>query len=95
PTSPTNLEPRCRVEHRIKTFTDTTVEPDGAGGLWLTLPSGRRYHRPAEPMLDHPGLITGPRDTDHDTTAGDPDPPATTTTTTPAPDTTELDIPPF
>ena len=88
PTSPTNLEPRCRTEHRIKTLTDTTVEPDGHGGLWITLPSGRRYHRPAEPVLDHPGLITTPGATDLDATASDPDPP-----TRSQPE--DLDIPPF
>jgi len=86
PTSPDNLDARCRTEHRIKTLTDATVETDGHGGLWITLPSGRRYHRPAEPLLDHPGLITspGPADPTVDTTASDPDPPAT-----------ELDPPPF
>ncbi|MDQ1614574.1 MAG: hypothetical protein QOJ60_513, partial [Actinomycetota bacterium] len=52
PTAAHNLDPDCRPHHEIKTFTDTTVEPDGAGGLWITLPSGRRYHRPAEPVLD-------------------------------------------
>ncbi|MDQ1614288.1 MAG: hypothetical protein QOJ60_227 [Actinomycetota bacterium] len=52
PTSAHNLDPDCRVDHEIKTFTDTTVEPDGHGGLWITLPSGRRYHRPAEPVLE-------------------------------------------
>ena len=44
PTSPANFDPACRSWHRIKTFTDTTVEADGAGGLWITLveqpPSG-------------------------------------------------------
>ena len=58
-------------------MTDATVETDGHGGLWITLPSGRRYHRPAEPLLDHPGLLTGPGPADPtvDTTASDPDPP--------------------
>jgi len=83
PTSPANLDARCRTEHRIKTLTDSTVEPDGAGGLWITLPSGRRYHRPAEPMLDHPGLTTDTGTPPLDATAGDPDPPI------------ESDVPPF
>ena len=61
------------------------MEADGTGGLWITLPSGRRYHRPAEPMLDHPGLIAPAGAADRDPTDGDPDPPATD----------ELEIPPF
>jgi hypothetical protein len=52
PTAAHNLDPDCRVDHEIKTFTDTTVTDDGNGGLWITLPSGRTYHRPAEPVLD-------------------------------------------
>lgn len=70
PTAPDNLDARCRTEHRIKTFTDLRVEPDGEGGLVYTLPSGRRYHRPADPVLEHPGLVAGgPRTT---SPAGDP-----------------------
>ncbi len=80
PTSPDNLEPRCRTDHRVKTLTDTQVEADEHGGVWITLPSGRRYYRPAEPVLDHPASSsrhpTGPDVPD------DPDPPS-------------LDFPPF
>ena len=54
------MDPACRSWHRVKTLTDVIVEPDGHGGLWITLPSGRRYHRPAEPILDHPGLVDQP-----------------------------------
>ena len=57
PTAVDNFDPACRPWHRIKTLTDTSVEVDEHGGLWITLPSGRRYHRPAEPVLDHPGLV--------------------------------------
>lgn len=57
PTSPPNLGPFCRPFHQVKTFTDTLVEPDRDGGLRITLPSGRSYHRPAEPILDHPWLV--------------------------------------
>ncbi|MGH8893912.1 MAG: HNH endonuclease signature motif containing protein, partial [Actinomycetes bacterium] len=83
PTRPDNLCALCRTHHRIKTLTDTRVESDGTGGLWITLPSGRRYHRPAEPLLDHPGLIArpAPRAEPPD----DPDPPTDD----------ELDEPPF
>jgi len=97
PTSPTNLDPGCRPWHRVKTFTDTTVQPDGQGGLWITLPSGRRYHRPAEPMLDHPSLMTAPSTEEVDATAGDPDPPVTDQldTTEAGLDDTELVTPPF
>lgn len=60
PTSAANLDAACRSWHMVKTFTDTTVEPDGSGGLHITLPSGRRYHRPAEVFLEHPGLVPRP-----------------------------------
>jgi hypothetical protein len=50
PTSAGNLTPRCRAHHQVKTHTDTVVISDGDGGSWLTLPSGRSYHRPAEPV---------------------------------------------
>ena len=53
PTSAGNLDPKCRQHHQVKTHTDTTVVSDGNGGLHLTLPSGRSYHRPAEPALAH------------------------------------------
>lgn len=52
PTAATNLDPACRGWHRVKTVTDTTVLADGAGGLWITLPSGRRYSRFATRLLD-------------------------------------------
>ena len=55
PTSPDNLEPRCRTDHRVKTLTDTQVEADEYGGVWITLPSGRRYYRPAEQVLERRG----------------------------------------
>ena len=51
PTSAGNLDPRCRSHHQVKTHTDTVITSDGDGGLHLTLPSGRSYHRPAEPVL--------------------------------------------
>ncbi len=54
PTAPANLDARCRSHHTVKTHTDTAVVPDGAGGLRITLPSGRGYHRPAEHVLDGP-----------------------------------------
>lgn len=57
PTCPGNLCALCRSHHRVKTLTDTTYEPDGRGGHWWTMPSGRRYYRPPDPVLDHPGLI--------------------------------------
>ncbi|MGH8892854.1 MAG: hypothetical protein ACRDWY_06040 [Actinomycetes bacterium] len=60
------------------------MESDGAGGLWITLPSGRRYHRPAEPLLDHPGLVPPPAGQHGEQPPDDPDPP-----------TDELDEPPF
>jgi hypothetical protein len=50
PTSAENLVPGCRPWHKVKTHTDTLVEPDGQGGLRITLPSGRTYHRPADPV---------------------------------------------
>jgi hypothetical protein len=57
------------------------VEPDSNGGLWITLPSGRRYHRPAEPVLETFDADTPDRDTpdgdtptaDQTAPAGDPD----------------------
>ena len=52
PTSAGNLDPRCRPHHQVKTHTDTTVIRDRDGGLHLTLPSGRSYHRPVEPVQD-------------------------------------------
>ncbi|MBA2769408.1 MAG: DUF222 domain-containing protein [Sporichthyaceae bacterium] len=52
PTSAANLDASCRPWHRVKTHTDTAVKSDGAGGLVITLPSGRRYSRPADPVLD-------------------------------------------
>jgi hypothetical protein len=72
-TEPANLDPACRSWHRIKTLTDTRVAPDGAGGLLITLPSGRTYRRPAEPVLDHPGLA--PRGDPVRRFGSDPDPP--------------------
>ncbi len=58
PTSAGNLEPRCRSHHQVKTHTDTAVVTDGHGGTHLTLPSGRTYHRPADPVQDD--LLSGP-----------------------------------
>ena len=52
PTSAGNLDPECRAHHNVKTHTDTTVIRDADGGLTFTLPSGRSYHRPAEPVQD-------------------------------------------
>lgn len=52
PTSPANLYAACRAFHEIKTLTDTAVTDDGEGGLHVTYPSGRRYHRPADPVLE-------------------------------------------
>jgi hypothetical protein len=52
PTSAGNLAPRCRSHHQVKTHTDTSLTSDGHGGTHLTLPSGRRYHRPADPVQD-------------------------------------------
>ena len=52
PTSAGNLDPECRAHHNVKTHTDTTVLRDPDGGLTFTLPSGRSYHRPAEPVQD-------------------------------------------
>ena len=57
PTSAANLDASCRPWHRVKTHTDTSVNSDGAGGLVITLPSGRRYSRPADPVLDHRCLV--------------------------------------
>ena len=57
PTSAANLDARCRSHHTVKTHTDTHVDADdtdGAGGLRITLPSGRSYHLPADPVLDRP-----------------------------------------
>lgn len=51
PTSAGNLDARCRSHHQVKTHTDTEVVSDGTGGLHLTLPSGRSYHRPGDPVL--------------------------------------------
>jgi hypothetical protein len=79
-----NLDPACRGWHRAKTLTDVTVEPDGQGGLWITLPSGRCYHRPAEPILDHAGLFEQPPPAVDP--PDDPDPPAPFAS---------LDVPPF
>jgi hypothetical protein len=78
PTAAPNLDPACRGWHRVKTVTDTIVTSDGAGGLSISLPSGRRYHRPATPLLE-----SGSRATDGDAVvsrlddhpASDPDPP--------------------
>jgi hypothetical protein len=72
-TEPGNLDPACRSWHRVKTKTDTQVASDGAGGLVITLPSGRSYRRPAEPVLDHPGLVVAART--HHECWSDPDPP--------------------
>lgn len=63
-TCPANLGPLCRAHHQVKTHTRTTIDPDGNGGLWITLPSGRTYHQPAEPALDHPWLVNNNGD-DH------------------------------
>ncbi len=52
PTSAGNLDAACRSHHTVKTHTDTTVESDGHGGLRFTLPSGRTYRRPADPVQD-------------------------------------------
>jgi hypothetical protein len=69
-TEPANLDSLCRSHHRLKTLTGTTVRTGGAGGLSVTLPSGRRYDRPPGPVLDHPALVGGgPAPPD------DPDPP--------------------
>ena len=54
PTCPANLACLCRTHHRIKTLTDTTYRPDGNGGFTWTMPSGRTWHQPPEPMLDPP-----------------------------------------
>jgi hypothetical protein len=54
PTWAGNLDPKCRSHHQVKTHTDTVIVSDGAGGLHVTLPSGRRYHHPAEPPLGEP-----------------------------------------
>jgi hypothetical protein len=84
-TEPGNLDPACRSWHRVKTLTDTRVVADGAGGLVITLPSGRTYRRPAEPVLDHPGLVPA-RDTAR-SRESDPDPPDS--------DDPDDDVPPF
>ena len=86
PTSPANLHPLCRAEHRLKTLTDTTITSDGHGGLVWTMPSGRRYDRPAQPLLDHPALVGAATPARPDA-PDDPDPPD--------PPTTEPDEPPF
>jgi hypothetical protein len=52
PTTAHNLDAACRPYHEVKTFTDTKVVDDGAGGLYITPPSGRTYHRPADPVLE-------------------------------------------
>jgi hypothetical protein len=54
PTSPDNLYAACRQFHEDKTLTDTTVTDDGAGGLHVTYPTGRTYHRAADPVLEPP-----------------------------------------
>ena len=58
PTCPANLCALCRTHHRVKTLTATGYRPDNRGGHTWTLPSGHTYTRPAEPLLDHPGLVT-------------------------------------
>lgn len=63
PTCPGNLCALCRAHHRLKTLTATRVVGDGRGGLTWTMPSGKTYHRPPDPVLDHPDLApdaTGP-----------------------------------
>jgi hypothetical protein len=80
-----NLDPACRSWHRVKTLTDTRVDSDGAGGLVITLPSGRTYRRPAEPVLDHPGLV--PTGELARPCGSDPDPPDS--------DDPDDDVPPF
>ena len=57
PTCVGNLSALCRSHHRVKTLTATSVETDGHGGLRWTMPSGKRYHRPADPVLDRTGVI--------------------------------------
>jgi hypothetical protein len=52
PTAAANLDAECRGHHGVKTHTDTVVVADGQGGLRFTLPSGRSYTRPADPVLD-------------------------------------------
>ncbi len=52
PTAAANLQLLCRAHHTVKTHTATAVEIDGTAGLRFTLPSGRTYHRPAEPALE-------------------------------------------
>jgi hypothetical protein len=68
------------------------VQADEHGGLWITLPSGRRYYRPAEPVLDHPGLVAEPDAGPDGPPATDPDPPAENDDLPLAED---LDKPPF
>lgn len=58
PTCPGNLCALCRSHHRIKTLTATSVEIDGDGGLRWTMPSGKRYHRPADTVLDRTGVVS-------------------------------------
>ena len=53
-----NLCALCRSHHRIKTLTATSVEIDGDGGLRWTMPSGKRYHRPADTVLDRTGMVS-------------------------------------
>jgi len=60
PTCVGNLCALCRRHHRIKTLTDTRVLGDGRGGLTWTMPSGKTYTRPADPVLDHPALLRPP-----------------------------------
>jgi hypothetical protein len=60
PTSAGNLDPQCRSHHNVKTHTDTVVLRDTDGAHTFTLPSGRSYHRPAEPVQDDPYSDTPP-----------------------------------
>jgi hypothetical protein len=59
PTHADNLYAACRSFHEIKTLTDTRVVDDGEGGMRVTYPSGRTYHRPADPVLPDP-MQAGP-----------------------------------
>lgn len=53
-TCPDNLAPACPRHHHLKHDTPWRAERAEDGGMTWTSPTGRRHHRPAEPLpIDH------------------------------------------